>query len=618
MTITDVGGFDAPFDAPFWGSGSSVDASVSNIWPVTLDGMGFALDDRENKLRFRSIPHQRAAFDERDTPGKGTLNPEAFWRRRFESWDLGAGQDVFDAADSSEFRFRRSRGVDVWTRNQVSLLNATAQKRVSANTNLFTAIAGSFFYLTDGTTLQRTADLSAYTAITGGTAAAFTSIASDGFNVLLACGTAAGIDKTTRGAATKTNHITGGTITHVSYGKGRWIAAQDNVIYDITTLVAAGGALPAAFYTNPNTDFDFNCFAEGPTALYAAGFSGDKSLIYRLTMKEDGTGLNQPVVAGFLPDGELIQSMQGYAGFVLIGTSEGVRFAIPGGNADLTIGSLIETDTVVRCFEGQGQFVWYGWSDFEGTHHGLGRLNLQRFAIPDELVPAHASDLLTLGTGTVLSVATFLGIRVWTVSGTGVWAEDTANLSADGEIDSGSFDYGLTDEKLSLFVDMTHISHNGGSHSVYLSTDRSSFAHLATHSTEHEPIATGQTMGREFEVRIVLTRDGSDPSMGPVIRAWALRVQPVPPVTEVIEAPLLLTPIEARIDGYVTPEDVRTKLARIKALCQDKPVVVFTVGLDAYSVIVDDYVADTFEIWVGELNAMAPNTTCNVKLKQVS
>jgi hypothetical protein len=615
MALAYSTGYLEPY---YTGAGSALVAG--NVYPVSLGGMAYELDTSDRYIAnfvHASIPQQRASFDDRENVGRGTLNPEAFWRRTFESWHVGAGQTHFDRVDDSNpWRFRRSRGVDVWDRYQISLLPDVDGKAISGATNLFLAVAGSNLYLTDGTVLRRTTDITAgtptFTTVTGTPATAATSIASDGFNVLTAHGTD-GIYKTTRGAASTASNITG-TVTHVAYGKGRWIAAQANNLYDVTTLVAAGGALPAALFTSPNTDFTWNCFAEGPTALYVGGFSGDKSLIYQLTLKDDGTGLNQPVVAGFLPDGEIIQAMQGYLGFVLIGTSKGVRVGIVGSSGDLTIGAFIPTDQPVLCFEGQERFVWFGWSGFEGTHSGLGRIDMETFSDVEAFAPAYASDIMFATTNAVLSVATFQGLRVYTVAAGAVLAEDPNNLVASGEIDSGLFDFGLTDEKVSLFIDMSHV-HHGGSHSVSLSVDRGPFGHLATMEDDHFPIATGESRGREFEIRVGLTRDAVDPEMGPVIRSWALRAQPAAPVTEEITVPLRIGPVIQRRDGMSDSVDSVAQVENIAALCASKEVVSYTEGERGWSVIVTDYQFDTHDVWVGDDAVMGVKGTAIVRMK---
>jgi hypothetical protein len=626
--MSEVGGFGEALDFPFFGGGVSVDVGLAYAYDSTLDGMGFMLDLKNYELRHRSVPLSRAATDIKDSPGKGTLNPEAFWRRRWEDWHVGAGQTQFDGEDASQSRFRRSRGIDVWTRNQISLLPDVESRRTSSSSNLLLVVAGSYLYLINGTQIEYTQDITpgapTWTGITGEPGTAPTVIASDGFNVLTVHG-ASGIYKTTRGAATTASHITG-TVAHVAYGKGRWIATNGAALYDITTQVAGAGpvALPAALFTHPNSDFAWNSFAEGPTAFYVGGFSGDKSLIYRLTMKEDGTGLNQPVVAGFLPDGELIQSMQGYLGFVLIGTTKGVRVGIVGGDGGLTIGAFIPTDTTVRCFEGQERYVWFGWSNFESsTYHGLGRVNMEVFSDPDALAPAYASDLLKSGAGTVTSVVTFQDQRVWTADIGGgtpgiVYTSSTANLAATGEIDSGAVDFGLTDEKLSLYVDLTHVGAHGGEHSIYLSVDRDDFVLLATPTGEHQPVATGEARGREFEVRITLARDGVDPTTGPTLRSWAIRVQPVVPITEIIEAPLMLVAREQRVDALGVDVDPRVKAQRIRELCQSKQVVLWTRGDEAWSVIIDNYDRNVIDTYVAGRADEGENSTCLTAMKVVT
>lgn len=622
MTIAYSTGFLEPF---YTGSGSAEGAGRSS--PVSLGGVAYETNEVEPGSQSRyefshaSVPQQRVALDDRDNASRATLNPEAFWRRTFESWHVGAGQSQFDRADESNpFRFRRSRGVDVWDRYQLSLLPATDSKRTSANANLFLAVAGTYLYATDGTALVRTEDITVdtptWTTITGGSAATFSSIASDGFNVLVAAGTS-GIDKTTRGAATKTNHITG-TVDLVAHGKGRWVAAAGPNLYDITTTVPAGGALPAALFTHPNVDWDWTCFAEGPSALYAAGTSGDKSLIYRLTMKEDGTGLNQPVAATpGLPDGETVHSMQGYLGFVLIGTSKGVRIGIVGGNGDLTIGAFIPTDAAVRCFEGQDRFVWFGWTNHEGISSGLGRVDLLTFSDPNALAPAYASDLMA-STGTVdstLSAVTFQDRRVFTVSASGVWAEE-ATLVASGTLDTGSFDFGLTDEKLSLYVD-SDSRELDGSREFYLAVNGGSFGSLGDPGPSGIPLATGEARGHDFELRVELVRDGTDATLGPVITMWALRAQPISPVTEQIVVPLRIAPTLTRADGVIENVDSFRQYEHIASLCRTQEVVQYTLGARAWSVVVSDYQLDVHDVFIGADASLGLKGTCLTRMKTV-
>lgn len=619
-----------------WYLGAGVPDAAGRGFPVSLGGVAYEINTNRPgsstpyEFHHASVAQQRVAFDDRENASRGTLNPEAFWRRTFESWHVGAGQANFDRADDSNpWRFRRSQGVNVWDRYQVSLLNDTDGKYLSANTNLSLAVAGTYLYLIDAAAVKYTQDITpdtpTFTNVTGVPATAATSLASDGYSVLTAHA-ASGIYKTTRGAATTASHITG-TVTHVAYGKGRWIASTGPTLYDITTQVAGAGpvVLPAAHFTHPNSDFTWNSFADGPNALYVGGYSGDKSLIYRLTMKDDGTGLNQPVIAGILPDGETIRSMQGYLGFVLIGTDTGVRVGVVGSNSELTIGALVPTDMAVRCFEGQGAHVWFGWSGFEGSSDcGLGRLSLETFSDPDAFAPAYASDLMaanmTVGFETY-SVVTFQDRRVFAMNGGAagaVFAETPDQLVASGQIDSGVMDFGLTDEKLSLYVDSAHAVTHGGSHTFALAVDQATFGTLGTGSPGHFSLATGEARGHDFEIRVLMERDSVELNEGPTLTMWALRAQPVAPITEEIVVPLRIAPVIRRSDGVREEVDPVVQAENISTLCATKDVVRYTEGMRAWSVIVADYQTDVHEVWIADDATLGFKGTCLVRLFTVT
>jgi TolB-like protein len=85
---------------------------------------------------------QKAQQDTSDLPGEQSLNPDDLWRRSFESWHRGAGQTDFDWADSDEFRFRSSLGVDPWTKRRLSLLNETEVKLASTAAAVLLVVAG--------------------------------------------------------------------------------------------------------------------------------------------------------------------------------------------------------------------------------------------------------------------------------------------------------------------------------------------------------------------------------------------------------------------------------------------------------------------------------------------
>lgn len=409
--------YGAKYGTHYYGGAASLAASVNPL-DAALEGRSYEIDWKaQNGVRYQSVPLLRDQADDSAGPGKQSINPEAFWRRGTESWHLGAGQSVFDREEALPYRFDSSKGVEVWDRWKLGLLDNTHQRHTSVNTNLHMAVAGDYLYFCDGTALRYTQNVApggTTTTLTGAPATAASAITSDGFNVYTAHA-ANGIYKTTRGAGATAVHLTG-TATLVGYVKDRLLAAGGTSVYDITT--AGGPALPAALYTHPNTDWSWVGFAAGDTHIYAAGRSGDKSLIYRTRIKDDGTGLDALVVGGELPDGELVTGIYGYLGFVLIGSDKGIRFATAGSTGDLTIGALVPVGTgSVEAFEGQDRFVWFGWPSFDATTSGLGRLDLQNFSDVEALAPAYASDLMANRSYMAASAASTAQATLTTVFG---------------------------------------------------------------------------------------------------------------------------------------------------------------------------------------------------------
>lgn len=591
---------------PFY-TGGTASSEVPSRYDVALDGRPYMLDSILDEFKHSSVPLLRTQADQSASPSEASISPEDLWRRSQDTWHKGAGQGYLDHPDSDPARFDVSKGVDVWTKWQLSLLPDTGQKHASANTNLALVVVGGYLYYADGQTLRRTDDITVgsptWTTITGTHASTIQSMCSDGYTVYLA--NTAGIYTTTRGAAATTGTPFNNLVcTLLRYVKGRLMAANANVLYNVT----ASGAAPAALFTHPNSDFTWVDFAEGQSCLYAAGYSGDKSIIYRTAVKADGTALDIPVVAGELPDGEIVRSIEGYLGFVLIGSDKGVRFAAADGDGNLTIGSLIPTSSAVRCFEPQDRYCWFGLTDYDSDSTGLGRVDLATLTAP--LTPAYASDLMVTGQGAVLSVATFQDIRVLAVSGLGVYAE-LETVVDEGTIESGQITYHLPDDKVAMFVD---VHHDGlGSHEVALSRDGDAFAGLGpAHTIETTPFVVGEQRGARFDVRFTLTAVAD---VAPVIRSWTLRSYPTASTVRIITAPLLLSETLTLHNDSFAACDPAHELARIIDLRATRSLVTWQEGATSYPVVVEDYEwrphhsTDDYTAW---------NGTCVVKLKCIT
>lgn len=564
------------FASPYF-TGATTDLEVPARFHCALAGRRYMIDTKRlPDFRREAIRLLREQADNSNAPGEQTLSPEELWRRSADDWSHGAGQVYLDREDSDNARFRSSKGVDIWTRWSLSLLSDTEKIRNSANTNLRLAVAGTHLYVTDGVFLAMSTDANTFTTVTGPPFNA-TAITSDGYNVFTAHG-GFGIYSTTRGAATASAYNSTDA-SLVGYAKGRLLAADGPILYNIT-----GPTTQPILMTHANSDFQWVGFAEGNAVIYAAGYSGDKSLIYRIGIKPDATALDAPIVAGQLPEGEIIRSIHGYLGYVLLGTDFGVRFATADAEGNLTIGSLIRTDSSVLCFEGQDRFVWFGWTDYDGDSTGLGRLDLS--VIPNGgLAPAYASDLMADGSGTVTSVVTFASKRVFAVAGQGFFIESGDRVPT-GTLDTGLITYGLPDLKTAVYLDVK-LRETLGTNRAFVSVDGGAFAAIGLRATEDvTPFTVGERSGETFEIRHEL--NDTDGDGGPVLSRWTLRSYPRPSQGEVFLVPVLLHEVVKDRNGQDVPVVPDLELAHILSLRESKELVAFHLGTGRHTVLVDD------------------------------
>lgn len=567
------------FSTPFF-SGQSSSNEVPGKFDFALAGRNYMIDSTADLVR-QSIPSRRQQIDTSGEFSEQSLSGDDMARRTVTSWHHGAGQVHLDEADSDRSRFRSSKGVDVWEAWQLSLLPDTASKRSSANTNLALVPVGTHLYLTDGASLLFTTSLTGtptWTSVTGGPATSPSAVASDGYNVWTAHG-ASGVYLTTRGAATTAVYNTIAATT-IGYVNGRLMVGHLQHLYNVTSTTP-----PGALFSHSNTDFRWVGFAEGPTAIYAAGFSGDKSLVYRITLKADATALDAPIVAAALPDGEVVTAITGYLGFVLLGSNLGVRFCSVNADGSLTVGGLIETPSAVQCFEGQGKFVWFGWTNYDGTSTGLGRLDLQTFTFA--LTPAYASDLMATGQGSVTSVATFGGGRVFAVSGVGVFGESTTKV-ASGSLDSGLLTFGITDPKVALYLDV-RLTDEAGSNTPYIAVDGGDFSSLGARGADSStPFQVGQRTGERFEIRHVLQRGATDTTVGPVLGRTTLRVYPKPASGEMFQVPIRLREHVLTHQDVKHRQDVAAELLHLRSLRASQRLVSAQLLDETFTCVVED------------------------------
>lgn len=586
------------FTSPYF-TGTAASASTPPTkYDVTLNGIGYLLDltGPAEPYTMATLPLLKAMFlqDRGTTPiGEHSLNPEDYWRRSVDDWLGGSGQKYLDLNDSVGNQFRLSKGIDCWTQGQITLLPDTSRKVTSANTNLVLAVAGAYLYMLDGNVWKYTLDVTgtpSFTAVTPavGTLSSPTGMTSDGYTLWACDGTR--VYYTTKAAATYAKFHTADHIaTLIKSAKGRLFTANANILY--THTLTAGTAVATAYFTHPNSDWTWTAIEGGPDAVYFAGFSGDQSAIYAATIKSDGTSLDAPVIVATLPTGELARSLKAYLSVMVIGSDKGFRAAsINASQGTLILGALVTMASPPKCFESQDRFIWYGYTNYDSTSTGLGRIDLATF---NGTTPAYASDLMATTQGTVLSVVTFQSLKVFCVSGSGMWVESTNKVST-GTLSNGWLNYALADAKIAIKLAIQHRA-GAGTYSTQVAVDDGTAVTVGTTVTtssiagNNETQAIPQIQGRAFEVTLTLNRSGSDSTAAPVLDRVTLMVEPQPERRAKFTVPFLLHGSMKDKNGAVLHYSASNERARFFSLLQSRQIVPFQDFENTYQVIVDDF-----------------------------
>jgi hypothetical protein len=595
-------GITAPLRAgPFYtGTGASGD-DVPYKWPCSIDGRGYMIDTiLKEEWRHQTVPLLRPQSDQQQQTSGSSLNPDGLWLRQRKSWHKGAGQTHSDRPDSNEFRFAESRGMDIWNRYVLSLLPAVGQKTTSSATNLKLVVANDRLFLVDGVAVTYTTDVTVgaptWAATSNEPGGTILDMVTDGETVWITDGTniydadASATPPDFAGAWSAQDADV------LGFHKGRLISGDNSAPSNLHTYDAAGAATAIPVSAVLPSTWTWVGFAGGTgnNVIYAAGFSGDKSTIFRVGIREDGSGLDPAIPCGELPDGEIVRSIGTYLGFVLLGTDNGVRFATPGQDGDLTVGALLLTNTPVRCFEGQGPHVWFGWDAFPDTvvglgYTGLGRLSLEEFSSAERLAPAYATDLMDAATGQTSSVVTFQDIRVWTNEGTnrGVFAQETTPV-ASGYLTEGITDFGFSGEKTVVELEFNYTNPTSGTISFSLEADESNIwvpigtVNAVTKGTNK--FSTGNVHASRFDLLYTLTAAGT---AAPSLTTVTLKSTPAVEGTNKIQVPLL---INDRLDpdGGIVDRSVEEDRDQLIGLWQTRQPVTYKEFLRSHTVVLED------------------------------
>ena len=609
-------------DTPSFFSGTGTSTLVPEVFPVAINGRPYMVDVKSQQFTRQFDQRVRDSQDNSTAPGEAAINPQGLWRRGQNSWHFGAGQQYADVAASQDFRFYKSKGINPWDKGELKLLNATVLRTQStfSGTNLKLLEVNGYVYVADGQTLKYTTNPFAATptwtsVTTGAPTATINDIATDGKQIYVAYAST-GVHMTTIGGSTLTDHYatSGGTFNYTALGfaKGFILGFHPDTSNSHIHIIPYAASTSHGSATATLRDPNFVCagFAGGQNHIYVAGRSSDTGLVYRLGIKDNGT-VDVAIVALELPVGEYPTSIYGYLGGILIGTNKGVRYATADNNGNLIAGALIPTTGDVNGFTAEDRFVWFGWSNYDGTS-GLGRLDLSVFTAPN--TPAFATDLMYGSTNAVKSVVSLNGKRVFSISGVGVIVEDTANLVTSGEFETGIYQWGIPDDKFAPRVDV-RCEPLQGTISAAVAVENQGYVSIGEfnlqNQTRHTYIAP-ENKFIEAGYKFTIARSGTN--IGPRFTRWMSRAYAAPARSRIISVPILLHE-RFNINNKDYYFDVALERDLIEELTASPRIVTYQEKDDTFSVIIEDarwqpvLVSGTDWLWEGTMTVIMRTIT---------
>jgi hypothetical protein len=397
---------------------SSIWQNTSEAYDVAVGGLPFfyAINDTRPYIR-QTAPFRKDQFDNGQEPGEQSLT--GWWIRSQSSFHNGDGIKFYDptAGETVAFRYADSRGVNVWTKGQVTLLKNTATTHytsgaIQTNGRPFQIARSIKYGGTDGVLLWDEYDVDKIA--TDGTVTHFIDYATGtDYPVHAICDDGTDAYWITNVLNTGTPRLriykkaltgvsgagdtlmisdNGITVTNavMEYVKDRIVMCINNKIYEISS---SAGTLPSAVYTHSDNDIVFSSITASGAAIYVAGYSGVQSSIFKFTLNTSGVmpTLTTAITAAEMPVGEIIYKIAYYLGYMVIGTNKGIRIATASDvDGAINYGPLmVETSQPCYDFAFRDRFVWCA-TGIDGTP-GVIRIDLG--AEIEQMRYAWANDL---------------------------------------------------------------------------------------------------------------------------------------------------------------------------------------------------------------------------------
>jgi hypothetical protein len=536
-------------------AGSTTYTPTGPAYEVAFSALPFFLaNSDEQPYRRLTAQYRKQQIDQTREAGEQTLT--GWWVRSQSSFHLGAGIKFFEPQqeESLRFQFTESKGVDVFTRGQATLLNDTASfYSGSAAAQLIGVNDGTddCILVTDGTALKKITSAGVSSTYTqAGTPATIFSLTTNGKEYFFINEThvhRGNISGTT--SDTEIYDATSTTRATIRYVKQRLIAAIGSSIYELDPNNASG-ALPGVFFTHPNTSWVWSSISEGPSAIYISGYdpNGTSSSVFKIgldTANANALGFPElltPTVVIDMPQGERINDFDVYLGaYAVLATNLGFRVGISDATGDIQYGPLLFKDSPCNAIAFRDSYAYIA-TLVDGAA-GLVRVDLSTTVLANSLFFPWAWDLIATGTTTTASQVAFFGNsdRAAFTNGDNTWAESTTSLVASGYLRTGFIRYNTLETKIYKLMQARIDTTDGGItiQSIDSVDTEYSIGVFAQGATVPEINVNYPTTAQEYlGFKFTFTRSSTDVTKGPLFTGYQLKSLPAVPRQRLIQYPV--------------------------------------------------------------------------------
>jgi len=549
---------------------------TDTAYDIVIDDLPFIVkvNNQDPYIR-QTAPYKKDQFDNSPEPGEQSLT--GWWLRSQTSWHNGSGISFYEPGTDLEHvthRFADSRGIDVWTIGEATILpdvfhaytgaagiNAATGNNAGTDVLVSGDANGVLKRITlNGNSAATTANYvhtaTSYPQGHSGSDFPFTSVTTSGGKYYATCtgaihrGTVGTLDSDVvfaRHSAT--------TNAFVKYAKGFIFFGENHVLNLLDdsqgNTNAHSGALPAGKQYDSRTHLDstfvWNDIAGGQTHIYASGNAGNSGEIWKIpfdgtpTSTNNGTllpDLSSSTVNVTLPDSELVKAIHYYLGYLVVGTNRGVRICQVGADGDLTLGPLlVETSYPVNGFTERGTYIYAATKANAGAYTNAILIRIDLTQSFNDGTFAYAYDLeyqtnLQPSSSEATEVYNLNNRLVMVVEEDGIGelqVEHSSLKRSSGWLQTGKIRYGTIEPKFFRYINLQCTTGQGDNIQVY-TIDKSgletSLAVLSEGLSNQDILISAPSTKQEFMAFKFVFNNATDDQDLPIMEAYQIKATP--------------------------------------------------------------------------------------------